>query len=349
MFDIPNPIDIVTAPFRWGFDQLKSAGSDLIREAFQWLCGLLLSGVSWLFMTVWNFIAEATTPNLYASWFTGGPFAVMRTVAIAVLMLAVILAIAETVWNRDGGALLRSVAQDFPKAVFLLTVLLFVTTLGLGFADALSALFMGMFSGSANDFATAMSNVAGELQFGAGLLVVMFAAVLMVLLLLLLAAAFLLREGFIFFLVAISAVMIAVDVYRPTKGAAGQSMRLLAGVILAKPIVALCFALGGAMLGQANADSAASAEIAEPGTATEAASDPTTDAAVAEIVGEDADDLAATFGTLLAGMATMMVAGVAPIVMLRLVPAANSTATAEAQQAVGAKVSSAASKAAAAL
>ena len=137
MFDwIPDPLDIVGAPFRWGLHQFTSAGADAIKEGFQWLCGLALSGVAWLFMVVWNFVAEATTPNLYATWFTGGPFAVMRTVAIAVLMLAVLLAIAEAVWNRDGNALVRSVAQDFPKALFLLTGLLFITTLGLAFADA---------------------------------------------------------------------------------------------------------------------------------------------------------------------------------------------------------------------
>jgi len=201
-----------------------------------------------------------------------------------------------------------------------------------------------MFSGSADDFATAMSNVAGELQFGAGLLVVMLTAVLMLLVLLVVIVGFVFREGFIFFLVAISAVMIALDVYRPTKGAAGQSLRLLAGVIIAKPVVALCFTLGGAMLGQVHADSAATGEIAEPGTAA-AAEDPTT----AAVVGENADDLPATFGTLLAGMATMMLAAVTPVAVLRLVPAANAAAAAEGQQAVTAKVSSAAQKAAAAL
>ena len=64
-----------------------------------------------------------------------------------------LLALGEAVWNRSGQGLLRALAQDFPKAVFLLTTLLFITTLGLGFADAVSAWLMGMFSGSANDFA----------------------------------------------------------------------------------------------------------------------------------------------------------------------------------------------------
>lgn len=344
---IPNPISVVTAPFRWGLNTLKSAGSDLIKEGFQWLCGLLLSGVAWLFMVVWNFIAEATTPNLYAAWFTGGPFAVMRTIAVAVLMLAVFLSIAETIWNRDGGALLRSVAQDFPKALFLLTGLLFITTLGLGLADAISAWLMTLFNDGSMNFANAMTNVANELQFGAGLIVVMLTALLMTVLLVLLAVAFVFREGFIFFLVAITAVMVALDVYRPTKGAGGQAMRLLAGVIIAKPVVALCFALGGQMLGSINSEPAD--QVAEPGTTVTAPGTDPDDPTTAQVLGEDSDDLSGTVGVLLAGMATMMLAAVTPITMLRLIPGGNATTAHEAQSAMGAKAASAASKAAAAL
>jgi hypothetical protein len=231
--------------------------------------------------------------------------------------------------------------------VFLLTTLVFITTLGLGFADAVSAWLMGMFSGSANDFAATMSNVTGELQFGAGLVVVILTALVMLLVLLAVAIGFMFREGFIFFLVAITVVMVCLDVYRPTKGAGGQSMRLLAGVIVAKPLIALCFALGGAMLGAAATDSSHDAgAVAEPGTAATAAGDP----AIASAIGENADDLPRTFGVLLAGMATMMLAAVAPLTVLKLVPAAAGAGSVhEAQQDVTAKVTAAASKAAAAL
>ena len=102
----------------------------------------------------------------------------------------------------------------------------------------------------------------------------------MLLVLLVVAIGFVFREGFIFFLVAITVVMVCLDVYRPTKGAGGQSMRLLAGVIVAKPLIALCFALGGAMLGAAAADNPPDAgAVAEPGAAATAATDPTADPA----------------------------------------------------------------------
>lgn len=334
---IPNPIDIVTAPFRWGAGQLRSAGAGVVKEAFQWIAGLLLSGVAWLFDVVWSFVSESTTPHLYAAWFIGGPFAVMRTLAIAVLMMAVMLAIAEAIWNRDGAGLLRAVLQDMPKAMFTLTGLLFVTTLGLGIADGVSTMLMSLFSTGTTDFAASMANVAGQLQFGAGLLVVILLGLVMLLVLLFVALMMVFREGFIYLLTAITAVMIVLDVYRPTRGAGARSWRLLAGVIAAKPIIALCFALGGQMLGGAGAASPSTEAIAEPGT--EAAVDPQV---TESVIGENADDLAATVGTLLGGMATMCLAAFAPFSVLRLFPAADAGAAGEGQKAVTSSVRTAA-------
>ena len=54
------------------------------------------------------------------------------------LFLFVILAIAEAVWNRDGGQLLRSTGQDVPTVMFLALRLMFMTTMGLAVADDFS-------------------------------------------------------------------------------------------------------------------------------------------------------------------------------------------------------------------
>ena len=308
---------------------------------------MLLSGVSWLFMVVWNFISEATTPNLYATWFTGGPFAVMRTVAIARADAG------GAAGDRRGGvepsrqgALLRSVAQDFPKALFLLTALLFITTLGLGFADAVSAWLMGMFSGSANDFATAMSSVAGELQFGAGLLVVMFTAVLMILVLLargrrvrvprrvhLLPGGDHCGDG------RLRRVPADQGGRRPVDAAAGRrDHRQADGRAVLRLGRRACSAPVGAAARR-------SGEVAEPGTDTVAVDRPGRCRGgrrerrrpvgdVRHPAGRDGDDDAG---------------GRHADHHAALVPAANAPAAAEGQQAVTAKVASAASKAAAAL
>ena len=44
--------------------------------------------------------------------------------------------------------------------------------------------------------------------------------------------------------------LLATEVYRPTKGMGGRAMRLLVVAIAVKPIIALCLAIGAAALGQ---------------------------------------------------------------------------------------------------
>jgi hypothetical protein len=344
MLPIPiNPLDLLTAPIR----ALKSAGSALIREAFQWIVGLMLSGVAWFFTVVWNFISTATTPDLYAAWFTGGPYRIVTVLAASLLMLTVTLAIAEGIWNRDGPGLLRSVAQDLPKAMFLLTGLLFISTLGIAIADAITNALLGVFGDGVGTFTDALTSVDNELGFGAGLLVVILMALLLVLVLGVVALELVFREGFIFVLVAITALAVVFDVYRPTRGAGARAGRLLAGVIAAKPIIALCFAIGGAALGGPHGSESAGADkaaVPEPGGAD--AGDPApgsglVPAGTDPAQGDDADDLGPTMGALLAGLATMSLAGFAPFTVLKLFPVAEATAADGARAAVTSKATSA--------
>jgi len=339
---IPNPLNILTAPMRAVAGALKSAGSALIGEAFDWIVGLMLSGVAWFFGVVWNFVSTSTTPDLYASWFSGGPYRLVSTLAVALLMLTVALAIAETIWNRDGAALLRSVAQDLPKAMFLLTGLLFITTLGIALADAITNALLAVFGGGIESFTEALTSVDNELAFGAGLIVIILLALLLTLVLAVVALELVFREGFIFVLVAITAIAIVFDVYRPTRGAGARAGRMLAGVIAAKPIIALCFAIGGAALGSVHSPSPTDGveAVAEPGdTATDAPPAPgavvSTDVAAAG--GEDSADLGPTSAALLAGLATMALAAFAPFVVLKLFPVADATVGDGARSAVTSK------------
>ena len=91
MFDwIPSPIGLVTAAFSWGLDKLKSAGADLIKEAFQWMCGMLLSGCG---VAVHGHLAiPRRSDHTRTCTPAGSPaarIAVMRTLASGILMLAV--------------------------------------------------------------------------------------------------------------------------------------------------------------------------------------------------------------------------------------------------------------------
>ena|GEM_PF-3388232 len=308
----PNPLDLIRIPFNIA----GSVATKAAKEIFEMIANLLLSGIGWLFAIVWDFIDSTTTPDLYATWFAGGPFAIVVKLASMLLMLALALAIAEAIWNRDGTELARAVVQHFPKALFMLTGLLFVTTLGLALADAVTVWMLDTVAYGANDFAESLLDVDNSFTFGLGLVVIMIAALVMIFVLLIVALELIVRESFIFVLVAITALALVADVYRPARGAGGRAGRLLAGVIAMKPIVALCFAIGAAALGSAggSGDDGVSA-IPEPGEEQEA--------------GEDLIDASDqnTLGVVLAGLATISLAAITPFTVLRLFPWEGTEAT----------------------
>ena len=307
----PNPLDLIRLPFNIA----KSVATKAAQEIFEMIANLLLSGIGWLFAIVWGFIDSTTTPDLYASWFAGGPFAIVVKLASMLLMLAVALAIAEAIWNRDGTELARAVVQHFPKALFMLTGLLFVTTLGLALADAITVWMLDTVAYGANDFAEALLEVDNSFTFGLGLVVIMIAALVMIFVLLIVALELIVREGFIFILVAITALALVADVYRPARGAGGRAGRLLAGVIAMKPIVALCFAIGAAALGTAGGGGDDVSAVPEPGEEQEAGDD---------LVDASDQD---TLGVILAGLATISLAAITPFTVLRLFPWEGTEAT----------------------
>lgn len=315
---------------RLPFKVAESVATKAAKEIFEMIANLLLAGVGWLFSIVWNFIDDTTTPDLYATWFAGGPFAIIIKLASMLLMLAVALATAEAIWNRDGTELARAVIQHFPKALFMLTGLLFVTTIGLALADAVTAWLLDTVAYGANDFAEALLGVDNAFSFGFGLIVIIIAALLMIFVLLIVALELIVREAFIFVLVAITALALVADVYRPARGAGGRAGRLLAGVIAMKPIIALCFAIGAAALGTVGGSNADVSAVPEPGeTVEEGALDP-----------QDAADQD-TLAIMLAGLATIALAAVTPFTVLRLFPWEGTEATEGTRSAVGAPAKSA--------
>ena len=309
----------------------ESVATKAAKEIFEMIANLLLAGVGWLFSIVWNFIDSNTTPDLYASWFSGGPFAIVVKLASMLLMLAVALAIAEAIWSRDGTELARAVIQHFPKALFMLSGLLFVTTIGLAFADAVTAWMLDTVAYGANDFADALLGVDNAFSFGFGLIVIIIAALVMIFVLLIVALELVIREAFIFVLVAITALAVVADVYRPARGAGGRAGRLLAGVIAMKPIIALCFAIGAAALGAVDGNTDDVSAVAEPGETVEEGTIDPQDAA-------DQDTLA----IMLAGLATIALAAITPFTVLRLFPWEGTEATEGARSAVAAPAKSAA-------
>lgn len=392
-----NPLDWVRNAAGALGGVVSDAANGLLGDIFEWLASLLIRGVIWLFNVVYDFVSTQTTPDLTAAWFVadGKPMAIAGRLFAMLLMLFVILAIAEAVWHRDGGQLLRAIGQDAPKVLLLNLSLVFLVGLGLAVADGVSGWFLGLFGTDIELFTMKMAEVTSSLQFGTGVLVVVLVALFLVLVLAFVALELIFRQSFIVVLVPICAILLATEVYRPTKGMGGRAVRLLIVTIAAKPMIALCLAAGAAALGAQAANVSVDA-IDVPGGVREITSEQyeswrqaearrlvTSDwsfqavalstqewerlltaerccgqlrvvfhadswrvepdpAQPTRVVGGsqgiDAVDTAAvapTFGLVMTGLATMMLAAFSPFVLMRLISTDPGASTGEARTQVG--------------
>jgi hypothetical protein len=313
-----NPIDIV-------HDVIGSAASNATETGVRWLVGGLLSAVGWTFNELYGFIDKTTRPDVTAGWFAGagGPYRIMFGVGAAMLTLTLILSVGHAVWSGTGSGLSRTLLHDFPRTVAVMVGFLAFTTMAIELADALTGVLVGSFGGSATKFAGQVGALGEHASFGSGLIVVGLMSMVLLVGCVVLFIELVLRAGFVYILVCFVPLALAADVWAPMRGTAQRAIRLLGGVILAQPVIALCLAIGGAALG-------------DPAT-------PTTGATTVVAAAGTGADLASTVGVLLTGTAVVVLACFAPFVLLKLFPVGDTTATAGAKAAAIAPVTGAVS------
>ena len=241
--------------------------------------------------------------------------------------------------------MLRTVVEGLPKAMFVLTGLLTFTTWGVELGDAITAWLMDSYGAGMRAFPDNIRAALGDMEFGMGLLVVVLLALVMMLVLLVVLGQLVVRQGYIYLATALTATVVGLELYRPTRGATGRSIRLLVGLIAAKPAIALCFAIAGASMGGNNyvtpADEPVAEAAAEPASGDCPGADPAATTACADdaagggfidaatstpIEEESSAELAPTVGAMLAGTALMLLAAFAPSMILKFFTAADATA-----------------------
>ena len=315
---VPNPVD-------WLAEQASGVATGQMASGFRWLSERLFEAVGWLFSELFGLLDSSTGADPNAAWFTTGPYALMLRVAGGALLLSVMLGIGHAVWHHDGGAGVRLVVAELPKTIVKTAGLLAAVTIAIGFADALTHGFLAGFGSSAKVLSDRIGHLPAGVNLGAALLVAIVVAILVLMIGLTVLVELLVRTGFIYVLVALAPLALATDVWEPLRGAGQRTGRTLAGVILAKPMVALCFAIGGSLLANtAQPTQATVPAVAEPGPAVTAATTGT-------LPSQDATEL---IGGMLVGLATLALAAFAPFVLLRLVPFGDATATSGAADAV---------------
>ena len=339
-FPLPNPLGLVS----WVFNGVKTAATNAAAEIVDWMVNITLSGVGLLFSVVWGWVDGATTPNVMAAWFSGGIFAIAMRLAVMTLFAAVMFTIALAIWNRDLRELHYALLNQFPRAMWNLSTLLLQITIGIGLADAITTWFLSVTGDGASNFAERMIRLDTGFDLGFGVVFVWIMALAVLVGLLVVAVMLFAREGLTYVFACVTALAEAGDVYQPWRGGGGRAKRLLWGIIAMKPLIALCFAIGGSALGGTAAGAVDA--LAEPGTVEVVEADPEAtpgEQAIAEANGGDLGDVTTD---LFAALAVTALAALAPFSIMRLFPFEGTEAAHEMGGELAGKAKQSASRAA---
>ncbi len=114
--------------------QLTGFGVDSVLNA---LGGWVTDGATWLLAQIGTVIADTTSVDLGASWFTAH-YETMMALAGVVIVPVLLLGIMQSVYRQNGSMLVRSVVVNVPLAILLTAVAVKLVQLGLAVTDAMS-------------------------------------------------------------------------------------------------------------------------------------------------------------------------------------------------------------------
>lgn len=241
-----------------------------------------------------NFLKTAARPEVDAVWFSGpeSPYASVRSIALAMLLVFVFLGIIQGLLNGDVEGMLRRVLGGIPFALFGMVAMTFVVAHLLDLTDAMSTAVLERSGSDAIDFLSsfgaqavfASSNGFAALVLGAVAVITAF----------ILWVELLIRSALVYFLVALSPLAFAATLWPAARGVLRRLVELLLAVILSKFVICVALAIGAAALGN-------------PG-----------DAAPADAGLGDA--AAMGLGSLLSGTVLLALAYWSPFLLLRMLP-----------------------------
>ena len=315
LIPIPNPVSGIGNAIA---GQIADRFEEMMTSVAKWLVG----GAAAMFAMAVDAINSSSTPNLNAPWFEFGPYQKMLGVAGFLLAIMLVLGVCHAVASGDPGAVARRVVVEAPGAVLHLTLLLSVTTVGIGLTDALSADLMEGSAGPVKDFSEKLLGiVARDFTMTTGM-VFIWSSIFLLIAALGVWAELLVRSALIYLLVALSPLAIAARVWPATRSMSSRVSQYLAGFVISKLIAAVCLSVGLAALANGGPPpSTAPAAPGTPGAPGGAAMDAEAPTA------EDRVDI----GTILVGVALVGLAAFAPFTAIRLMPVADN---ASAQQGI---------------
>ena len=247
-FGIPNP---VAGSLGGAASALPGVAGDVSKEALGGVAGWLESGIASAAGSAFSELEKlvnnsAGSLSFYgSSWWAakvagpGGLWATMVVIAATVMLGGVVLAVIGGAVSGDPMAALRAVMFEVPRSVFGIATVVALTSALAGVVDWASAAVLPSVAPNFGRWFAA-STPLGFFSSFIELLALAGAVLTWV--------ELVIRDGLVFFLVALSPVVLAVRVWPPAAGAWRRFVELVVALIAAKFVIALALALGAAAL-----------------------------------------------------------------------------------------------------
>lgn len=296
-----------------------------------------------------SLLAATTTPDVSGAWFIAGPYGAAVRFGLVLLSLCAMASVGTAVRTGDPGLLGRRVLVGVPAAVIAMALTPIAMQVLLALADELSASFNAVAGNQVQSFTGGL--VAGATESAgdtggvsaAGMLGLVLSPFLLFGALAIY-AVLQLRSALVLLGVALVPLALAAEVWPALEGTRRRVLRLVVGLIVAKPVIFLALAIGASAMNASNVVEPAGPPGA-PGVGVQEASvlPSLFQSAGPDQAGlpEGVVDVAATAGQLVSGILVLGLAACAPLLVFRLLPGGEAAAQAAGDAAgkVGAGVS----------
>lgn len=244
-FGIPNPIGVLGGLL--GGVLGSGGGGGILGDLFGGLGGLVQGWLASAAKSAYDELASLINNSAGSikfspqSWWgskvagTGELWPTVLSIAMAVLLACVLLAVIRGALSGDAGTALRSVGLEVPKAIFGMVTVVALTGVLSASVDSASALVLPGVGAGFGDW---------YVRSGAGLFFGSFVQLLALVGALLTWLELVVRQGLVFLLVALSPLILAARVWPAAAGVWRRFVELGVALIVSKFVIALALALG---------------------------------------------------------------------------------------------------------
>ncbi len=236
-------------------DAVGGVAKDIGESAMNGITNWVAGGVAWVVDQVYQSVRRSTTPTVTAEWFKT-EYAKMLALAGALAVPILLLAGIAGLFRSDSASILRAALVNLPLAFFITSAALAIVQMLLGVTDVMTAQMTSGFGADMKSMFKSVLDFLGPTSAAAGTPATPAFITLLLALLALIGSLFvwielIIREAALYIVVLFLPLGCIVSIWPPAKRVARKLAVLLGVVIFSKFAILVIFAFGGTVLAKA--------------------------------------------------------------------------------------------------